>query len=551
MRDGIEESRPPIPVPIGTSLVDEIEVLIARATAARWARAEQGQAFGEIVRRYQDLAFACAYTVLGDFHLAEDAAQEAFLAAWRNLDHLRQPAAFPGWLKRIVVSQCSRLTRNKRVETIALDSAAELVAREADPAWAAEAREERDRVLGAVGDLPEHERMVTALFYVADYSQNDIAAFLELPLTTVKKRLWSARQKLRDRLSEEMVEMVRDTLRAARPSRDDRFAETVALFHEALDSFVAKIKRDRYIVAAILFGSLSHDTVWRKSDIDVYLVARDDKTSKDFYLIENGVNIHAYLIPRSKFRHAIEGSLQGTFLHSAFALSTLLYTTDESIRAYYDDVQALGARDRRLRLLTTGGAALYTLAKAEKWLHTRQDVLYSFLWIMYTVDHLARIEVLLHDEITTREVVPRALCLNPGFFNQIYVDLIQQSKDVATIQRALDRIEEYLDERMTLLFGPILDYLADEGGIRTTSDLDGYFKKQVQTDSLAIVYEWLADKGVIQKVPSPIRLTPKSQVDVDEAAYYYDPDSGSRRDETTRSSRGDAETRRREKDVII
>jgi hypothetical protein len=68
-----------------------------------------------------------------------------------------------------------------------------------------------------------------------------------------------------------------------------------------------------------------------------------------------------------------------------------------------------------------------------------------------------------------------------------------------------------------------LDYLSQAGGIRTSSELDGYFKKQVQLEwGLSNVYEWLADKGIIQKVPSPLRLTQKSQVVVDEAAYYYD-----------------------------
>jgi hypothetical protein len=68
----------------------------------------------------------------------------------------------------------------------------------------------------------------------------------------------------------------------------------------------------------------------------------------------------------------------------------------------------------------------------------------------------------------------------------------------------------------------VLDYLELAGGSRSTSELDAYFHKQVQTGSLAIAYEWLADKGIIQKIPYPVPLTEKSQVRVDEAAYYYD-----------------------------
>lgn len=323
--------------------MEEISTLIARATAARAARAEKSQAFGEIVQRFQDLAFGCAYAILGDFHLAEDAAQEAFLTAWRNLDQLCKPEAFPGWFKRIVLTQCNRLTRGKRLHTISLDAILDVPAPDIDPYLAYEQIERQIRVYAAVQALPEHERMVTALFYISDYSQNEIAAFLELPLTTIKKRLFSARQKLR----EGMVDIVRDTLQEKRPSRNEHFADTVALFNAALEAFISKVKQDRYILAAILFGSLAHDTVWRKSDIDIMLIGREEKPVKDFYLVENGVNIHAYLMPRSKFKQGIEDALQGSFLHSSFASSTLLFTTDDTIREYYQNVQAIGSRDRQ------------------------------------------------------------------------------------------------------------------------------------------------------------------------------------------------------------
>jgi len=238
--------------------------------------------------------------------------------------------------------------------------------------------------------------------------------------------------------------------------------------------------------------------------------------------VENGVNIHADLVPRSKFKGVIEGSLQGTFLHSAFALSTLIYTTDDSIRELYHNAQSIGARDRQLRLMISGAGVLYALAKAEKWLITRKDISYSFLWIMYTIKYLAEIEVLLKGEITSREVIPQAAKINPTLFNQIYHDLIHGKKDEATIQQALDLINCYLDQNLLLLFSPVLDYLQEAQGIRTTSEIEEYFRKQVQDQPLSNIYEWLADKGIIQKVPSPVRLTVKSQITVDEAAYYYD-----------------------------
>ncbi len=82
-------------------------------------------AFAALVGRYQDLAFATAYARLGDVHLAQDAAQEAFLQVHRDLPMLREPSAFPSWLRRIVAKHADRLVRGKRVRTVALDAAIE------------------------------------------------------------------------------------------------------------------------------------------------------------------------------------------------------------------------------------------------------------------------------------------------------------------------------------------------------------------------------------------------------------------------------------------
>ena len=83
----------------------EIRILIIEATSAESSPSEKQESFREIVTRFQDLAFACAYAVLRDFWLAEDVAQQAFITTWQKLDQLRNPEAFPGWFRRIVLNE--------------------------------------------------------------------------------------------------------------------------------------------------------------------------------------------------------------------------------------------------------------------------------------------------------------------------------------------------------------------------------------------------------------------------------------------------------------
>ncbi len=174
--------------------------LIITAADSSLPAARRLEAFGQIVQRFQDMAYGCAYAVLGDFHLAQDATQEAFLTAYRQLADLRQPRAFPPWLRRIVLSQCSRLTRRQRPRTASLDAAAGVASGQAGPGETLQKREIRDQVLAAIRALPEHQRMGTTLFYINGYSQKDIAEFLEVPLTPVKKRLADSRSKLKQRM---------------------------------------------------------------------------------------------------------------------------------------------------------------------------------------------------------------------------------------------------------------------------------------------------------------------------------------------------------------
>lgn len=81
-------------------------VRLARASAA--SRESRVEAFSELVRRFQDLAYGCAYALLGNAALAEEVAQEAFVTAWQRLDQLREPSAFAGWLRRRPQSLPSR-----------------------------------------------------------------------------------------------------------------------------------------------------------------------------------------------------------------------------------------------------------------------------------------------------------------------------------------------------------------------------------------------------------------------------------------------------------
>jgi RNA polymerase sigma factor (sigma-70 family) len=196
---------------------DSLESLILRA------RGGDADAYAAVVWRFQDMAVGYGYALLRDFQLAEDAAQEAFLEAYRSLPALREPAAFPGWFRRIVFKHCDRLTRGLRLETVPLQAVKERASHAAGQTEEMEQREMRERLWEAIESLPEHERSATVLYYISGYSQREVGAFLGAPATAVKKRLFSARRRLRGLL----LDALEDSFRERRPSRHDAFAAGV------------------------------------------------------------------------------------------------------------------------------------------------------------------------------------------------------------------------------------------------------------------------------------------------------------------------------------
>lgn len=293
-------------------------------------------------------------------------------------------------------------------------------------------------------------------------------------------------------------------------------------FTDALNALVGQVKEDRAVLAAILCGSLSHDAVWAKSDIDLVLVTVDDKKveSGGLSLYADGVNIHALLLSRTEFRKTVEGSASQSFMHSFLAKGRLLYTHDRTIADLFDRLQAIGERDTQVQLLRAATGALPAIYKAHKFFLTRGDLEYTALWILSAASSLAAIEVIGARLLADREVIPQAMKLNPAFFKIIYVDLLNSKKTKKNVQATLDAVDGYVAERAAKLFALVIEHLRDVGEARSCTEIEDHFKRNFNVECVTTACEYLADQGLIGKASTPVRLTRKSNVEVQEIAFF-------------------------------
>ena len=178
------------------------------------ALAGDAEAFGEIVRRWERRIFALAYGMLGREEDARDATQETFLAAFRSLRGFRGDAKVSSWLHRIAVNQC--ITRQRRVKVRGettlddekeVDGASLSVPASESPAHVIESRQTTDAVRRAVQALPPELRQVIVMKEFEELTFQQIAEALDLPLSTVKSRLYTALRQLRMRLEKHGAEV--------------------------------------------------------------------------------------------------------------------------------------------------------------------------------------------------------------------------------------------------------------------------------------------------------------------------------------------------------
>ena len=167
-------------------------------------------AFGPLVRRYRNAAFAVAMGFLRDRTDAEDAVQDAFIAAYCKLSQLKDPAIFGSWLHRIVVNRCKEWNRRKKASRLVrVDTQSERVHDEY-PMAAQNHRNyiESLEIWDEVEKLHDHYREVVTLYYYTGFSLNEIAAFLDIPESTARGRLYQSRIRLKDALSPQEKETI-------------------------------------------------------------------------------------------------------------------------------------------------------------------------------------------------------------------------------------------------------------------------------------------------------------------------------------------------------
>jgi len=286
-------------------------------------------------------------------------------------------------------------------------------------------------------------------------------------------------------------------------------------YQSALDELAKKAEADEYILNLMLSGSLSYDSVWEKSDIDVMIITRDEPYRIHRAFIEKDVFFEGEVVTRDYFRRGTMRVKDGSIFHSYFSMSKVIFSRDDTIMDMYEDVHNIGSRDVEDLLLLNYIFCKDLINKAYKALYVKDDPHFALNFIMSGIRRMANIEVLLNKTIPLRESTVQALGFNPDFFKTIFIDMVHTPhKTWKVISDVLEKMENYLDEHLKTFVQPVIRLLEKEEEI-THYDLKTYFSDIW----LPLDMREFVERGLIRQTEAPFRLTKKSSAEMVQPAY--------------------------------
>ena len=264
-----------------------MELLEELITAAQKG---EGEAYGRIVERFQDMAYYTAFRYLGERQPAQDTAQDAFIEAYRCLPSLIKSQAFPTWFRRIVLKQCDRQARRRQPLHLDDDIWHNLATESPGLEQMLERMQQEQAVRAAVQTLPEIYRQVTEHFYLNGRSHSEIAHQFSLPISTIKKRLYTARQLLKEKLNPM-------TTTTYRPSQDDTFANRVRFFIALKNNDLLQVRQlirhtPELLTTTTEWGVAAGGWYWPLGATALHWAASTGNVPLTALLVEEGANLN-------------------------------------------------------------------------------------------------------------------------------------------------------------------------------------------------------------------------------------------------------------------
>ena len=240
-------------------------------------------------------------------------------------------------------------------------------------------------------------------------------------------------------------------------------------------------------------------------------------------LVENGIDIHAEVIPRGRFNKMVEGASRTAFSCNFFAERQIVYSNDPSIESWFKKANSIATKDQERELLTFSTWTIHAVLHARKRIEIKKDLELAAQEILGAAYSVAHTEIIRQGKVWEGDVIYRAIKGDPVLFQAIYLNVLAKRRNRRALGEALGALDRYLDKHYQAHLRPLLAFLKKQNRVVPLSEISDYFAySQIHPWHVESACEWLEKKGLLQKLSAPFKLTKRSLERVEEPAYLLE-----------------------------
>lgn len=301
-------------------------------------------------------------------------------------------------------------------------------------------------------------------------------------------------------------------------------------FQQALDNFVGRLEEERNVLGAVLVGSLDPEHLWSKDSMWLWLIEADGVQKRHRFdgeeerlfrtLVENDINLHCEIIPRSRFRRMLEGNSRTAFNCSFFAKRELLFSKDPSIQKWFEEANSVAVKDQQKELVAVTSWSIWAEKSIKRLLDQKSDLRLAADSLCEAAHAVAAALVVESGEVYEGASLDRAIPSHPKLFDELYLAPMKNREDEKVLRAGLKALTGFLEERAEANLKPVLDFLSKKGQVVPLTELCDHFAySQLYPWHLEAACEWLVRSGRVEKLGAPYKLTKKSRTELEEPAY--------------------------------
>ncbi|WP_168190153.1 nucleotidyltransferase domain-containing protein [Caloramator sp. E03] len=290
-------------------------------------------------------------------------------------------------------------------------------------------------------------------------------------------------------------------------------------YQEAYSIVEEKLKKNKSVVAVVVYGSIIYGDIWEESDIDFLVITKEQNKAQSIYSKVNGVPIHINYISKDVFIDSYKSILKGGTFHKTFFAGRLVYCVDKDIKNIHLSAKFYRDRDRDIRNIEILSNLLTSIHYTKKY-KVVGKIETSYQWSFEILKNYARLLMSMKGHITDKDILSLAVNMNSEI-DELFNFINTNSSVKEKIDRMLYVSEKFIDLNIENISIPIIEYLKDKKEPCSIEDIKANKDFKHIDGDLNLLLEALCAKNIIKQTTRHYTTYGEEYL-IDELVYYVE-----------------------------